>query len=222
MPIPEMMPYSYTDNYLEIYADPYLQVTRQKEYFDADLAKLGIIPIQVLIRNKSDRSFEVPYAPILLELANGAQVPRSHLDDLMLSPEERLNELRRQQSAAMLGMPSDLRTLFVLAALAAAFLVVTIPVWGPFTYVAHRSKQARLEQSDDYKKKELESNLVLSKDQSAHGFLFFLVPPDSDLTAPANLVFSFEELGNPAIIRLFLKDLGSRQESRAPYLRKRL
>jgi hypothetical protein len=41
MPVPEIMPYSYSDNYLEVYADPYLQLNRQTEYFDAELTKLG-------------------------------------------------------------------------------------------------------------------------------------------------------------------------------------
>lgn len=57
------MPYPYRTNHVEIYADPNLHVDRQRESFDTDRAKLGIIPVQVLIRNKGVRlTFEVPYS----------------------------------------------------------------------------------------------------------------------------------------------------------------
>ena len=97
-PVPEVMPYSYSDSYLEVFADPYLQLDRQREYFDAELTKLGVTPIQVFVRNKSDWSFALAYDDIWLELLDGTQVTRSPSGDFFSwkgpSSEKKPQELR--------------------------------------------------------------------------------------------------------------------------------
>jgi hypothetical protein len=228
IPLPEMMPYSYRDNRLEIYADPYVQLDRQREYFDAELGKLGVIPIHILIRNNSDRSFSLPYTAISLELADGTRIPRSHLDVFMeersVSQDEPNKVKAPQKEEEPSGDPSEAAQLGK-AALAGALagviqgalplivtgVVISSPVWVPIVYAVHRSNEAWRDRLADYREKELEFDIVLDKDKRAsHGFAFFVIPPDIKLSATANLVFSFleETSEQPAAVTLYLKELG--------------
>jgi hypothetical protein len=66
----------------------------------------------------------------------------------------------------------------------------------------------------DYGEKELGYDIVLNKDDTTHGFVFFVIPPDVKASATANLAFSFVEdtSEQPVIVKLYLKDIGSMAE----------
>jgi hypothetical protein len=227
MPMPKNMPYSYSDDEMAIYADPYVQLGRQREYFDAELSKMGVIPIQLLIQNKSDGP--LPCTAISLELPDGAQIPRSHLDDFMRERSLSQDELRklkappkeeepRTEPSEAARMAGELGKAALEGAVVGAIqgalplIIISSPVWGPIVYAVYRSKQAWLGRLSDYHDKELESYIVLNKGGSTQGFIFFVVPPDVDLSGAANLVFSF--VGGPiAMVKLYLKDFGSRAET---------
>jgi hypothetical protein len=190
MPVPEIMPYSYSDRYLEVYADPYLQLDRQRKYFDAELTKLGVIPIQVFVRNKSDWSFALAYDDIWLELLDGTQItraPSSHFFSWK-GP-------RPQETPKTIGSST--------APQLDAIVLMTAPIWGPFAYMAYKARTDRLA---DYKDKEFNA-IVLGKDESGNGFIFFVIPPDADIRDTQTLVFRFVEEYSMAVIRLRLNGL---------------
>ena len=224
-PVPEFMPYSYSDSYLEVYADPYLQLDRQREYFDAELTKLGVIPIQVFVRNKSDLSFALhEYADIWLELPNGAQISSSPSSDFFRWKEEwelekkweqKQKEREQETFASGMGKAALQGALFGAFEGSLPLIIMTAPVWGPFAYMAYRSRnQAGTDRLADYHQKEL-SDIVLNKDESGHGFIFFVIPPHVDLRDIQTLVFRFveEKADNTAAIRLRLNGLSEGTET---------
>ncbi len=214
MPVPEIMPYSYSDNYFDVYADPYLQLDRQRNYFDDELGTVGVLPIQVFVRNKSDLSFALhEYADVWLELADGTQITSSPSSDFLWWKErwELEKKWKQRPEGGQETFASGMGKAAAQGVLEGSlpWIVGTAPVWGPFAYMAYRSrKQAETDRLADYQQKEL-PDIVLNKDESAHGFIFFFILPRVDLRDIQTLVFWFveEKADTMAVIRLPLNGL---------------
>src|SRR5262245_60523799 len=69
----EAMPVWRTEGPVTVGVDPYVQVERQKEVFDDDLVKAGVLPIYLLVRNSGERRLSLRHADIKLEFPNGLQ-----------------------------------------------------------------------------------------------------------------------------------------------------
>jgi hypothetical protein len=222
--VPEVMPYSHSDSYVEVRADPFLELDRQRKYFDAELTNAGVIPIQVFVRNKSEVSFALAYDAIWLELPDGLQIkrtPSTYFVDLTRRKAEweRQQKGTQQKEAQQREKQKEKGELATAGtALGAAFLggllalpaFMTAPIWGPIALtVHHSSEQARTDRYADYDKKELAA-IVVGKDESRSGFVFFVIPADVDFAGVTNLVFSFveEKSGLPTVISLPVKVQG--------------
>lgn len=228
MPVPSMMPYSHSDSFLEVYAEPCVQVDRQMELFDADLAKVGVIPIQVFIRNKTDRSLVLSYEDTWLELPGGARVLRTYLSEFFKQREEPKEEPIEQPEPKELPQPkespekepsfaSDLAGAALGGAIAGAIegalplivtaAIFTAPIWGPAVYMHYRSEQAWTQRLEDYDSKE--QPLLLDKEKSSHGFLFFVPPRGTPAFDEATLNVSIRDMEKTlsSVIRVQVKGL---------------
>ncbi len=201
MPVPDTMPYSYSDAYLEFHTDPCLRVDRQVELFDADLTKMGVIPIQVFVSNKSNRLFTLPEAYTWLELPDGTRIPRTYLSEFFKQREEPKEKPKEppepKQSPEERSFASELARAAMQGAIEGALpfiatvAIFTAPIWGPAVYIHYRSKQAWTERLADYDSKE--QQLSLEKDESSHGFMFFMPPPGTPAFNEATLNVSITE-----------------------------
>jgi hypothetical protein len=73
----ETTPISRTEGPITVGVDPYIQPDRQKEVFDDDLEKAGVLPIYLLVKNNKlslRRRSEIPLVDIALEFPNGYQI----------------------------------------------------------------------------------------------------------------------------------------------------
>jgi hypothetical protein len=70
VPVPkiETMPVWRTEGSVTVGVDSYIQPDRQKEVFDDDLEKAGVLPIYLLIRNSGKRPLSLRRSDITLEL----------------------------------------------------------------------------------------------------------------------------------------------------------
>ncbi len=188
-PLPEAMPHSYSDTYVNFHADPCVNFDRQMELFDADLTKMGVIPIEVFVSSKSDRLFTLPPAYTWLELSDGTKIPRAYLSEFFKQLEEPKEEPKeppepKQSPEEEPSFASQLGRAALQGAVRGVFegalplivmgAVLSSPVWGTAWYLHHRSEQAWTQRLSDYDSKE--QPLFLDKDESGHGFMFFIPP----------------------------------------------
>ena len=75
-PIPKAgsMPASQTEGYLEVGADPYTQLDRQRTVFGKDLNAAGILPIQVFVLNKGKDRLLIRPSDMGLAFPDGTQI----------------------------------------------------------------------------------------------------------------------------------------------------
>jgi hypothetical protein len=206
MPVPDTMPYSYSDTYLKFHADPCVKVDRQMELFDADLAKMGVIPIQVFVSNKSDRLFTLPQAYTWLELSDGTKIPRTYLSEFFKQREEPKEEPKeppepKQSPEEEPSFASELGRAALAGAIQGAIegalpliimgAVLSSPIWGTAWYLHYRSEQVWTQRLADYDGKE--QQLFLDKDESGYGFMFFMPLPGTPAFDEATLNVSITE-----------------------------
>src|SRR5262245_58769731 len=178
----DVMPFWRTEGPITIGVDPYIQTDRQKEVFDADLEKAGVLPIYVLIKNNSDRSLSLRHEDITLEYPSGYQISPVQTDTVL----------------RMLGRKPSIG-LAIVGALGFGGFYPLIPFAVAGAMVEKRVADT---QGADYLNKEFK-DVVLSKDESAHGFIY-LMPPSSGLEAlKGKLILHFvDETGSDFVIRV--------------------
>ncbi len=167
IPVPEVMPYSQRDSYLDVYADPYLQFVRQWDYFGTDLREWRVIAIQVLVQNKSDLSFTLQFTDTWLDLPDGTKILRTEAGGFYWTK-----------------------------------------AWSEFGSIFGGWRYDYEKGIDRFRVNEL-GKVVLNKDQSVHGFVYFVIPNYVDLRDIRSLVFRFmeEKEENTTVIRLSLNRL---------------
>jgi hypothetical protein len=185
--VPEVMPHSLTDGSVEVRADPYVQPDRQRKYFDAELTRLGLLPIQVFVRNGSEPPLVLSYDAVWLELQDGTQIQRlapinfDDLRDRRTKEGQQEKERRAPECPPSTGSNSDPRQILL------EVPYVNIAV-APFVFAvllmetaacAEEETRVRtwLARREDYSIKELDG-IALDKDESRSGFVYFGIPPD--------------------------------------------
>ncbi len=186
-PVPGVvtMPFSRIENSVIVAVDPYIQSDRQEEVFDRDLKKLGVLPLYLLVENRGDRELSLDRAAIVLELPDGRQIGR--LDATAAAPK-----------FVSVSFPLGL----FLHSLGTN--PVTIPVALLFLPVIRDAQKSALEAlRTDYMNTELR-DVVLDKDASAHGFVYFLPPSGTLWYGKARLAQRFVNKtdGTSFVIRL--------------------
>lgn len=156
------MPICRIEGVLTVGVDPYAQPRRQKNSFGADLSSVGVLPVQVMVKNDGERKVLVRPSDMLLVLPDGSRI----------NPVE--------ASAAAVRVDTGTRG----AAVASQADPAKAPVSGD---TATRAQAARIE---DFKRKELQESR-LDVGQSARGFVYFIPPAVVEVLEDAVLVVQF-------------------------------
>ena len=154
------LPFTVTEGYVTVGADPYTQADRLKACFGGNLNEAGVLPIQVMIRNDGDRKILVRPSDVLLVLPGGGQFCPSGA------------------SAAA----SKMESIGGVVASGIAFGLIGVLVASS---AEDKARGARLE---DFKRKELQE-ARLGPGESASGFLYFVPPPGTKAFSQADVVF---------------------------------
>jgi hypothetical protein len=181
-PVPEIgtMPACRTEGTITVGADPYVQPDRLKAVFDADLNKVGVLPIQVLVRNTGDRSVLVQKAFMLLVLPDGRQLCSAGATAVVAKLEKPSSHF---WPTFFLGIPG------AVGAQAA-------------------DDKARANRMADYRSKEFQ-DVTLGKDQFMHGFVYFIPPVGAEPFTEATLTVPVVDAAEATrfIVRLPLSGL---------------
>ena len=164
-PIPKAgaMPAWQVGDVMAVGADPYMQNDRQRAVFDKALNDVGVLPIQVLVQNRSERRLRVEPYKITLTLPDGSES----------SPVTAYAVASR--FAPHYGRGADYA--------AAAFGLIGAVVALSAASAAEKASTAR---TADYASKELKET-ILGKDESVHGFVFFMLSPGTQTLVEATL-----------------------------------
>jgi hypothetical protein len=131
----------------EVGADAYVQADRQKAVFDTDFNKVGVIPVQILVKNQGERQILVRPSDMKLVLADGIQIGSAGNAEVMSKLEKGASTF---WMTFFLGIPG------AIAATAA-------------------DANARGSRQTDYQAKAFEDTM-LAKGDSVIGFVFFIPP----------------------------------------------
>jgi hypothetical protein len=174
------MPAWRTEGPLSAGADAYVQKDRQKAVFDGELTAEGVLPIQVFVRNEGSRQLLVRPSTMTLALPDGSQLGPVGASAVAA---------KMESSGGVIGWTIGFGLIGFLAASSA-------------------EDKARAGRRADYRSKELQ-DLTLAKDDSAHGFVYFIPPPGISPFSEAVLMLRFvdaEDLTS-TVIRLPLSGL---------------
>ena len=166
------MPFLRIENSVMVAVDPYIQPDRQREVFDAELMKtLGVLPLYLSVENRGERELSLERSAIALELPDGRQI--SSVQSETVARRLEVKHAVSKGGGGGLGALGVglIEGLSVLAANAAE----------------KRATEARVA---DYGNKEFQ-DVVLSKNASAHGFVYFMPPAGTLWSTKARLALRF-------------------------------
>jgi len=181
IPTPEAMPASATAGSLAVSADPYVTKDRIKPVFDGDLIDEGVLPIQVVVRNGSDKRMLVRGADMILALPGGTQLSSAGATAVASRFEQGIGDV--------IGWGIGFGVIGMLAASA-------------------NKEKVRAARLADYRSKEL-SEAFLAPGESAHGFVFFIPPKGTPDLSDAMLTVRFVDIkdGSRESVQLPLRGL---------------
>ena len=175
-PIPQAgaMPHRQEVANAVVSADPYTQPERVKATFGGDLMASGVLPIQVNVENLGAKGLMVRPSDAVLELSDGRQIA---------------------PAGAFAAAAKMERSGKVIAATVAFGLLGYLAASG----AEDKARAARLE---DFRRKEFPEKR-LEKGESAHGFLYFLTPPETSNLSSAKLAMRLvEENGKSSVVKV--------------------
>jgi hypothetical protein len=190
----EVKPFWRTEGLVTIGVDPYIQTDRQKEVFDDDLEKAGVLPIYLLVKNNSDQSMSLRHEDIVLEYPSGYKISLVQIDTV-LRILDRKNDYR----------PSI--PIIVLGAIGLGGFYLLVPFVFAGAIIEKKIVETKVAETD-YKEKVFK-DVKLNKDESIQGFVFFM-PPSSGLEAvkgKLNLHFVNETDGTSFVVQVPLGEL---------------
>jgi hypothetical protein len=162
-PIPEPTPAEWTvQNALAVAVDPYADAERQKATFDADLNKADVIAIQVVVENRQPRAMLVRPSDMALELPTGKKFSPSGVTTVVNKVGE---------SGSVVGAAFAFGIIGAIAA-------------------SDSEESARTARTADYKEKAF-IETILRRQESAHGFVFFIPPRGTEPFDAATLRLRF-------------------------------
>jgi hypothetical protein len=180
VPVPkiEAMPVWRTEGPVTVGVDPYVQQDRQREFFDADLRKVSVLPIYLLIKNNGDRPLRLRRADTNLDITLEPLIGQK---TWLMNPEAVLQLLYPHTSGR--GDSFDISA----QDLGGVITLFLLPLIIAGTKGAESAAAARLA---DYKEKEFK-NVKLNKDESTHGFVFFYRPLSGPYHEKGKIVLHF-------------------------------
>lgn len=158
-------------------ADPFVDLERQKTYFDADFRKAGIIGLQVLVQNRTTKPVLVRRSTMMLTLPDGRKILPSSAHSAAV---------RVGEEGSVVGATLAFGIIGGLMA-------------------SNAEDAARGSRISDYDSKEFK-RVTLGRDESAHGFVFFIPPPGTGPFNSAQLMVRFVDV-DTATSKLVTVDL---------------
>lgn len=169
----ESMPYRYRAGQLYVGADPYTQASRQIEMFGEEFRDVAVLPIHVVVTNRTERSIPIAPADFTIVPTNSEpSAPRpSYEVSTLLAPKIGLADYAAAGAGVLGGLGG---TIGALAGRLISFFGAA---------VLQRSRADTVEAREkDYDRKAFKA-ATLGEKQSARGFLYFVLPagtPDFD------------------------------------------
>jgi len=192
-------------------ADPYVQPERQMEVFKDDLKRLGVLPLYLLVENRGDRELSLDRAAIVLELPDGRQIGRVGAATAAAGRLRPGGPAAGDTAISPVGAGVNLALVPGVdprAALGVPFLagLLSIPVQFAVYDAAKREHEAR---KTEYMNTEFQ-DVVLNKDASAHGFVYFLPPSGTLWYTKARVALRFVDKtdGTSFVIRVPVNESG--------------
>ncbi len=160
---------------------PYLDVNKSKEIFDADVKQVGILPLQLVVRNKHQKRITIRKNDFILKLSGGEEYAPAPTDSVVA---------RLESHAGVIGW------------------TVAFGFYGYIASSAQKDKGDKLRRADFRKKQFTDTNLGFQ--ESARGFLFYFVPDDMKEIKGAKLLGRAvdESTGERIEMTLSLPDMG--------------
>jgi len=146
----DAMPLSRIEGAVTIRIDPYFDVQRQKAVFDENLSDEDVLAVQVHVQNTGPGRVVLQPSEMAIEFPDGRSLLPS--------------------SAAMVAMKVTGGSGSLIGSGIAFGAVGFAVAW-------HAREKAKAERIKDYGNKELQT-VTLSQDESKHGFVFFIGPPN--------------------------------------------
>jgi hypothetical protein len=144
---------------LTVGVTPHLDVNSNKEIFDADLKLVGILPLQLVVRNNDRKRIAIRKNDFILRLSEGEEYAPAPADSVVA---------RLESNAGVIGWT-------------VAFGVVGFLASSTQKDEADNSRRA------DFRDKQF-TDTNLGFQESARGFLFYLVPDDMNEIKGAKLL----------------------------------
>jgi hypothetical protein len=199
IPEPAAMPHTQTEGTISISVDPYVQADRQKAIFGGDMFAVGVLPLQVVVENAGERSVRIDSNNFRLALPGEEVVgprPGTEVATLFAS-----HSSAADYGSAGLGVLGQ-----VFGAIGGLIGNVLGSVFSG-TVKGSESDALRARQ-EDYSRKELKS-VMLGKNESTRGFLYFGLPAGTPAFDEATLVLEIPDSQmDITSVRVVLKDLG--------------
>jgi len=176
-PIPQWgtMPHRQEAANALVSADPYTQPEKVKATFGGDLTAAGVLPVQVFVENRGAKRLLVRPSDAVLEFADGRQIA---------------------PAGAFAAAAKMERSGKVIAATVGFGLLGYLAASG----AEDKARAARLE---DFQRKEFVEKR-LEKNETAHGFLYFLTPPGTTNLSSAQLAMRLVEVegGKSSVVKV--------------------
>jgi len=196
---PESMPSRYRAGSLSLGADAYSQPDRQEQMFGEDLTRIAVLPIQAVVTNDAEQA--VTIAPENFRLAlprQDAAAPRPSFEiSSLLAPEIGIADYAAAGVGALGGIGGAIGAI---AGRLIGFMGAAALDW---------SRQSTLQaRGEDYERKGWKA-VKLGRNQSASGFLFFVIPPGTAPFDEAVLHLTVQQSDNHTMnLSITLKGLG--------------
>ena len=152
------MPVSQVLGFVEVGVDPYRETERQAAVFGADLTKAEVLAIQLLLTNRGTHAVVINRADIRLVLADRSEIKPASKTQVV--------DTVALKAAGIFPPAAGVGTFLVDFALVRG-------LGGQFVELQDRSNRLR-----ELRNKELK-DVMLEKDTSVHGFVYFILPKAS-------------------------------------------
>jgi hypothetical protein len=153
------MPAQQTEKDVDVAIDPYMGIEKQRTVFDADMANEGVIPVCVLVTNRSSRTILVRQSDVQLVVEEGSILPP-------ISPRDASIQFEKSPaSGAAIGTT-------VVGTLVGGPIVGTIAGSMVGQSAEKKNLEASTNRLNDFNKKGLRDAKLAPQD-STQGFVYF-------------------------------------------------
>ena len=178
----EVLPFSRREGKVTVAGDPYVGRERSEAFFGQDLSKLGVIPIQLFVQNHGEGRLWLQPSSLSLILPDGTSL--KPVRAMVVGTMETPGEFSRGEDEAIAH-----------GAVIGAILLFQPLLGAGLARDIHRDKERTkvFQRTTDYWTKELK-DVIVGKNESAHGFVFFVPNSGSAAFDEATVVYNLLDI----------------------------